>query len=95
MRSQPPASRQSLDWDLDGELHGRMDDCLAAEVAADWGRNESGCSQSSGDDLRRRRLTTADVEGDSFNRGRRFKEEFRQDPNRRRLVWRRQYRRRR
>ncbi|KAK8534720.1 hypothetical protein V6N13_081148 [Hibiscus sabdariffa] len=36
MRSQPTASRQSPD----DKLHGRMDGCLAAEVAADRGRNE-------------------------------------------------------
>ncbi|KAK8636114.1 hypothetical protein V6N13_004824 [Hibiscus sabdariffa] len=40
MRSQPTARRQSPDWEPDDELHGRMDGCLATEVAADRGRNE-------------------------------------------------------
>ncbi|KAK8655467.1 hypothetical protein V6N13_108042 [Hibiscus sabdariffa] len=40
MRSQPLANRQSPDREPDGELHVRMDGCLAAEVAANRGRNE-------------------------------------------------------
>ncbi|KAK8550647.1 hypothetical protein V6N12_039345 [Hibiscus sabdariffa] len=34
------ASRQSLDWELDSELHVRMDGCLAVKVTADQGRHE-------------------------------------------------------
>ncbi|KAK8973909.1 hypothetical protein V6N11_013064 [Hibiscus sabdariffa] len=40
MRSQPPVNQQSPDWEPDDELHDRMDGCLAAEVAANQGRNE-------------------------------------------------------
>ncbi|KAK8542002.1 hypothetical protein V6N13_137425 [Hibiscus sabdariffa] len=40
MRSQPTASRQSPGWEPDSEFDGRMDSCLAVEVAADRKRNK-------------------------------------------------------